>query len=216
MSEGRQVTAYIMNKERNELISSICSPLVDPEGEPICVIIYHDNKPHSVFSRAKWANVYDFEWCENDQICAYHNSGSGGLPYLNKYVQRRPPVLKIWVRPGTQLVGNHDWPKRKKFSAKSARRKLARWGMKLIDSPVLLQSALGMTGNPFEWDLAGHGSAEYCTECEMFHYDDGYGDGQLCEHVGFCEEHGMRNGKGCSDGCDCWENAEVRDGGGEA
>jgi hypothetical protein len=192
-----------MTEKRDTVIEFPSDPLIDPDGREITVIIYHGNKPFSVFNGKGWASSYDFEWCENDNVCAYHLSGSGGLPYVGKYWNPTPPTVKVWVRPGTRLTS--DAASGKAFTAKSARRKLARWGMKLIDSPILLPSHLGMTGNPFQWNLALHGDAEYCTVCGVFHFDDGWGDGELCEHVGWCEDCALPTGSGVSDGCDCWK-----------
>jgi len=65
---------------------------------------------------------------------------------------------------------------------------------------------LSPNNNPFKWQLADEGCAEYCTTCKIWHFDEGYGDGKLCEHVAWCEECGMWGGSGCEDGCECHTN----------
>jgi len=176
----------------------------DPDGQPIIAIIYHNNRPFSVFSGDnRYSHEHDFEWCEADGISIHHESGMGpGGPYLSPYCAKGSNTgVKIWVRPGVQLQDNTLEARR----IPTCRRRLARMGYRLLRSPILLESAWCDSHNPFEWGLAQHGTAEYCSVCESWRKSD---TDHPCEHLWWCEDCSTFAGPGTSDGCECVQNTE--------
>lgn len=124
---------------------------------------------------------YDVDWCKRDGLYYYHMSSGGPLlpdhpmPVDGIYWSERPDIVK--EQPSTLV--NAASRKRNKT------RRLAR-----IPKAFTRDRWKSNATYPdiFAWleDNGVQGSVNYCSECE-----DEIPDDQPCEHIWWCEEHGL-------------------------
>jgi len=192
----------------------------DPYGNPITCIIYQDGRPFTVVAGG---NIYDFDWCPGSGLLAWHLSGSGFLPYVSRFCEPEGQPGTLWLARKT-LISNDCGKKRanpivrksssstwidwyrpaKPMTGPKAKRRLRRYGYRLIKSPWLLP---GKTLNPFDAEDSIGGDTEYCSICEERIFDD---PAYLCEHLEWCDLCGRMSGPGADSPCRCISNPADR------
>ncbi|MCX7428802.1 MAG: hypothetical protein NTW96_24645 [Planctomycetia bacterium] len=138
-----------------------------PDSADITAIEYRRYKggwkPQAV---AAGGDQYDFDWCEQDGILAYHMSGFGpGAEEHMLYPFVDVPKLcgKLWYdHTRLHLVDGAG----KRLSDRDARK----LGYLVIREPL--------DGNPFEDDAAREDTTEYCAQCRSYHPSE-----SMCRHV---------------------------------
>lgn len=163
------------------------SGMVDPEGDPILSIVYHETgrhgwKPHAVTAGdERSVRCYDFEWCGNVETLVQHCSGFGGRDGHSAveggYVNPERVQAKVWLAASEIGDGEGQW----------TAEELRAQGMELIPEPL--------EGNPF--DAAEEGETRWCTVCR-----DRYPWDQRCAHLAVGHDDDEEYGCG-------WEDVDV-------
>lgn len=172
----------------------------DPTNSEIIAILYDakTNMPFTVFTREKGRRgccTWDFDYCPLDRALAFHNSGCGGQPYVNRNsrFKGKPPTDKIWIKPGIRVFedcGPRRRRPRKKWDWKDPRplkaRKLRRWGYQVLKSPIQYGDRCNLPDwNPFEHADAIEGQTVWCNVCLARRVEDYSG---ACEHLTWCDD----------------------------
>lgn len=153
----------------------------DHDRRPIGLIEYEQHgklwMPHSVFvshapDHPLYCSTFDFNWSKTTGGLYYHESGSGGGPYINGWPGAKRTHAKLWwdqvAAPklktgGGEEVGAAD---------------LAGLGFDLVADPIDLGDH---ETNPFLYGIEG--DVIYCTKCR-----DHLPESDVCEHVFWCEK----------------------------
>lgn len=160
---------------------------VDDYGRAIVLIEYARHgklwMPHSVFvseaPKYQCCSTFDFSWSETRRGLYYHESGSGGVPYINGWPGVGRTVGKVWwddvAAPelrtgGGEVVRAAD---------------LQGMGFELVAKPLVLGG--GTERNPFIYGVEG--DVVYCTKCR-----DHLPEDDVCEHVFWCDDCGEWGG----------------------
>lgn len=81
----------------------------DYKGE-VQMVVYHDDggawRPHSIFTAdGGRSGEYDAQFSARHGALYVDLSGSGGGPYVHRYVEPSPAPARVWIRPGVRV---HD------------------------------------------------------------------------------------------------------------
>jgi len=138
-----------------------------PEKADITVIEYHRYKSGwKPFAVSAGGDEYDFDWCEQDGILAYHMSGTGPIAEEHMlYPFANAPKLhgKLWYDHTRLHLIDGDGTR---LSDQDARK----LGYQVVREPL--------DGNPFEDDDASEDTTEYCAQCRSAHPSE-----SMCRHV---------------------------------
>lgn len=135
------------------------------------------------------ANYYDFEWSKTNQQLYWHNSAGGGNPDLfivsGSFCNPVPPPVKIWLAPGVRAVEYVEGTRCEQVRDVSDAELLERGYLRIARPLILSGNFVKRTRNPFEV-ADGDTDCYYCKFCDDYLPD---GDGDLCEHVIWCDEY---------------------------
>jgi hypothetical protein len=140
--------------------------------------------PHSVFVHdapdfPHCFSTYDFTWSKTHGSLYYHESGSGGPPYVNGWPGAKKTHAKLWwdqeASPiletgGGQVITSADLPS---------------LGFELISEPLILDN--DAETNPFIYGIEM--GVICCTKCQDWLPED-----EPCNHVFWCEKCGVWGG----------------------
>lgn len=196
----------------------------------------HKIVPFAVRTAFEW---WDVEWCKRDGQCYYHCSGGGGSGLtcreMTEAARRKRNCLEqettgrwlkfdgradisfgrfcdvnasvpIWYdRNLVRVMQNPKGMRDEEKPARNGDEYLRLCGYLPVANPLELGDGIL---NPFQTDSFqsfGDRQCEYCKIC-----DDWLPDEELCEHVRWCDEHGVFGGPGKDqdDGCPADETCE--------
>lgn len=204
LNAPEQAIVMVLRKSHRyrERITGLYRP-GDDVYDPILLIEYCENKPHSVITA--W-DCWDVDWCKRDQMMYFHLSGgkcqlnwtehSGGFCHDRGCTEYRKStvdgqVVEFHGKVDIDLKYSREivWVNRHFVNVANDA------GKTILDSPIDLGDGVV---NPFlHNDFGGDTPTVYCSTC-----DDNLPDDDLCDHLDWCEEHCTYKGS-TPDGCGC-------------